>query len=76
MNDYVEKYMRIERRLDDHWEEVNMWDLKHGDTFRMFYPETGKPFIGDDDLTEWIVKGEPYTQDINGEEIWSVNVAN
>ena len=69
MNEDVGKYMRIERKLEDHWEEVKMWDLKNRDTFRMFYPETGKPFVGDDNLTEWVVTGKPYTQNIDGEEI-------
>jgi hypothetical protein len=70
----MNKYMRIERKREDHWEETNMWDLKKGNRFRMFYPETGEPFIGDDNLTEWIVKGKPYTQEIDGEDIWTVNI--
>ncbi len=49
-----------------------MWDLKNGEISRMFYPETGEPFIGDDNLTEWKVKGKPYTQDVDGKDVWTV----
>ena len=66
------EYMKIERKKEDHWEEAHMWDLKNGEIFRMFFPETDEPFIGDDGLVEWKVKGDPYTQSINGEDIWTV----
>ncbi len=66
------KYMRVEKLNGDAWEEVKMWDLKNKEKFRMFDPDTGEPFVGDDDLTEWVVKGKPHEVEIKGEKVWEV----
>ena len=53
---------------------TNMWNLKNGQRFRMSDPNTGESFVGKDESTEWIVKGEPYVVEIGDKEIWSVNI--
>ena len=63
--------MKVEVNKDGDWRSTKMFELKDGELFRMFDPETDEPYIGEEGLTEWVVFGEPY---LNEDGIWTVNI--
>ena len=63
--------MKVEVNRSGKWLAVQMFELREGELFRMFDPQTDEPWIGEEGLTEWTVLGEPY---LNEDGIWTVNV--
>ena len=70
----MEETMRVERYNGSRWVKEKMWKLKDGDRFRMFNPNTNEQFVGDNGLTEWVVLGDPYKKEIEGKNIWAVDI--
>jgi len=65
------KYMIVEVKRGEKWVRIDFKDLKKGDIFRMFDPDTGEPHIDDKGRTQWEVISEPY---ITEKGIYAVNV--
>ena len=62
----------IEVFRDDEWKEVKeMYELRKGDSFRMFEPD-GQPVITDKGETVFHAISEPYWSDIHNQ--WTIDI--
>lgn len=72
MEDDKAELRKIQRRLDDSWEQVRMSELVSGDVIRMFEP-TGEPVSDVEGILLLKVVDEPYlAENENGNKVWTV----
>jgi len=56
----MEELMKLEKLVDNDWEDTEMDTLVEGDIFRMFNPNDGEIFADEYGETEFYVLGDPY----------------
>lgn len=57
---------KVERKnFNNRWEEIDFYELKERDVFRMFEP-TGEPVIGVNGDMNFVAISNPYTDDVGG----------
>jgi hypothetical protein len=67
----MSNFRKVERKnFNDRWEEIDFWELKKRDVFRLFEP-TGEAVIGSKGESEFVAISNAYENDVGA---WTVDI--
>ena len=70
----MEEKRKVELKVQDEWKEIKFEELKAGDTFKLFEPDS-EPVITDDNRSEFLCLSDAYLGPHGPDKtvVWTVN---